>query len=104
MKFKSALVAGALLLGLASSAVAEDCAQFDAVVAKAIADGYSIYVIPEANLPQTVKDVEAITGDDYGKVTRGFLGFEPGVTTVGLEANGCLYAPIRLLKPPEAGA
>lgn len=84
---------------------AQDCSTYDEEVANAKSQGATPFEIPPANLPKVVADTEAITGDDYGDVSRGFLVFLPDVLLIGFEHNGCLYAPILIAKPkPDAGA
>lgn len=85
-------------------AFAQDCSTYDAVFARAVETGMKPFAIPAANLAKFVEDVEAVTGDNYGTVSRGFLLFVPGKLVVGLEHDGCLYQPIEIVSPKADGA
>jgi hypothetical protein len=95
-----------LLMAIATRpAHAADCSTYDEVLAHDRAEGANPFEIPAKNLPKIVADLEAITGDTYEPVTRAFFIMLPDLMIYGLEANGCLYAPILIARPPaDAGA
>lgn len=104
--FKIAIVAGVfaggilLWVGSQSSVKSAECQSFDKVVADGAAMGLMPFVIPPDRLPAAVKQVEGITGKDYGAVTRGFMVLlgkpdaqEPSIATFGFEVGGCMLDP-----------
>lgn len=67
------LLAG-LLACLAFPAAAAECEfPFDKTIGEFSAAGAPIVVIEPADLPGIVENVEAMTGEDFGEVTRGFF-------------------------------
>lgn len=90
-------------LCLASPVFAEECtAPMDTIVSQFETAGAPVQLIPDDVLPDIVKGAEQILGHKLEGVTRGFLVTAGGKLLLGLEANGCLLAPIALgtVAPP----
>lgn len=80
-------------------AKADECTSYDATLASIEAQGVAVYSIPPDKLQITVTDLEKITEDDYGTVTRGFMFESDTMLIVGFEVSGCLLDPVYLAKP-----
>jgi hypothetical protein len=99
----SFVIAGAVLALPVQPAVAAPCSDLDMVVATFASHGASVYIIPPERLAVVARDAEAITGNHYPGVTRGFLVRGKQSLIIGLEIGGCLLDPIRLpLTSPNA--
>ena len=68
----------------------------DDVISTFATQGVAVTMIPEADIPGIVADVEALTGTDYGDVTRAFIVQSGGSILLGLEEGGCLLPPINV--------
>lgn len=101
MKFHLLLAAAFACLSFAVSA-AECEFPFDETVAAFAAEGAPIAVIDPVELPAIVEKVEAMTGEDFGEVTRGFFAQAGGQILLGLEVDGCLLPPVNLGFAPAA--
>lgn len=96
------LIAGAFLCASFAVSAAECEFPFEGTVADFSAAGAPIVVIEPADLPGIVKKVEAMTGEDFGEVTRGFFAQAGGQILLGLEVDGCLLPPVNLGFAPAA--
>lgn len=90
------LLVGAALLALSFPAFAQSCDYtFDDVANNQLrANGYPVVIVPDADLPALLAEVESLTGESYGDVTRAFLANVDGTVLLGLEVGGCLLPPI----------
>lgn len=96
------LIAGAFLCASFAVSAAECEFPFDKTIGEFSAAGAPIVVIEPADLPGIVEKVEAMTGEDFGEVTRGFFAQAGGQILLGLEVDGCLLPPVNLGFAPAA--
>lgn len=101
MKFHL-LIAGAFACLSFAVSAAECEYKFDETVAQVSAAGFPVAVIEPADLPAIVEKVEALSGDEYGDVTRGFFAQVNGSIFLGLEVDGCLLPKIVLSVSPAS--
>lgn len=93
--FKTLLIAGAFACLSFGACAAEECEfAFEPTIAEFAAAGAPVVEVPASDLPKLVAEVEAVTGEEYGDVTRGFLVRVADVVLLGLEVDGCLLPPI----------
>lgn len=67
---------------------------YDAVAAEFAAAGSPVAEIGAEDLPKIVTELEAITGQKYPNVTRGFVASAGGQLILGFESNDCLLPPV----------
>ena len=95
MKFHLLLAGAFACLSLAVSA-AECQYEFDETVVQLPIAGVPVVIIEPADLQGIVEKVEALSGKEYGEVTRGFFAQDKGQLLLGLEVDGCLLPRILL--------
>jgi hypothetical protein len=95
MKFH--LLAAGAFACLCVPAFAAECQfEFDDTVIQLPAAGIPVALIEAADLQDIVEKVEALSGEEYGVVTRGFFAQDNGELLLGLEVDGCLLPKIIL--------
>lgn len=98
------LIAGAFLCAVSVASAAECEFEFEAVVGQFQAAGAPVVVIDPAELPNVVANVEIMTAQDMGEVSRGFFAQAGGKILLGLEVDGCLVPPIAVgIAQPTGG-
>ena len=97
------LIAGAFLCASFAVSAAECDFEFDSTIGQLSAEGIPVSIIDPVDLPGIVDGVEAISGEEYGDVTRGFFVQANGHLLLGLEVGGCLLPKIVLAYAPLSG-